>query len=148
MRLSLNETMLDICDVLAHRAACVKRQVGCVLTSKDGQIVGTGYNGRARGWPNCSPADPCRGNICEGVHAEINALMQARGEVYKAYVSTFPCWHCIKSLLNTSCKIIVFRSGTMDKDQQRAYDLWLSVRTILVIGGELDEWKSRGLQKA
>jgi deoxycytidylate deaminase len=125
MRPTIDETMLKICNALALRAACAKRQVGCVLVSKDGCIIGTGYNGKARGLTNCSPVHPCRGG-CEGVHAEINALAQATTRDLRiAYVSTFPCWHCVKSLINTNCQLIVTpATDDLDLDQKRALALW------------------------
>jgi dCMP deaminase len=126
MRPSFDETMLGVALVLAARASCFKRQVGCVLVDSKARIVGTGYNGRARGLPNCE-AQPCC-NGCEGVHAEVNALLQAHADwVHTAYVTCFPCWHCAKSLLNSGCKEIVTPARLeLDADQQRARRMWIA----------------------
>lgn len=125
MRPSLDETMLGVALVLAARASCYKRQVGCVLVDGSGRIIGTGYNGRARGLMNCEQL-AC-GASCEGVHAEINALLQSRADwAHTAYVTCFPCWHCAKSLLNSGCKEIVTPVGLeLDADQQRARRMWI-----------------------
>ena len=128
MRQTMDEIMLRVAAALASRAACVKRQVGCVLTTADGRIVGTGYNGRARGQPNCDGDKPCPGIECQGVHAEVNALLQASArDVITCYVTTFPCWHCVKTLLNTGIKTIVTPQSIFDKNQDRALQLWLNV---------------------
>lgn len=119
--------MLQVAVTLAMRASCAKRQVGCVLVDNNCRIIGTGYNGKARGLRNCD-VQPCAQPTCEGVHAEINALLNAPADkVCVAYLTCFPCWHCVKALLNTACwQIVVPKPNPMDVDQMRAYGLWLS----------------------
>lgn len=118
MRPSKHHTFMDIANVLAKRTTCVRRAVGCVLVNKQFQIIGTGYNGVAAGQVHCL-SKPCAGansksgenlHQCEAVHAEQNALMQCSdvSKVYACYVTTSPCMHCMKMLLNTSCEMIFF----------------------------------------
>jgi dCMP deaminase len=119
------KTMLDIASVLAVRAMCQKRQVGCVLTDDKNNIVGTGYNGRPRGLANCSIEKPCLGG-CDGVHAEINALIQSSGKSIKfCYTTCAPCWHCVKALVNTDCQVLIFKD--ISTWETRSEQLWLSL---------------------
>jgi dCMP deaminase len=62
---------------------------------------------------------------CQAIHAEQNALLQCR-DVYSietAYVSVSPCMTCVKLLMNTSCRRIVFKD---EYPHNEAKDLWLS----------------------
>ena len=121
MRPTITETMQALAETLARRADCAKRQVGCVLVDEHNRILGAGYNGRPRGTPNCSKA-PCIG--CDGVHAEVNALLQADPDrIRVAYVTHAPCWHCVKALANTMCHTIVF--ADMSTEEQRSVNLWV-----------------------
>lgn len=121
-RPSLHLVMLEVAKALASRAACLKRQVGCVLVDKQGRIIGTGYNGRPRGLPNCRGGYACTAH-CEGVHAEINALLQCKGDdVHAAYVTHAPCWHCVKALVNTGCQSIWYLDG--ETYEAKAHQLW------------------------
>lgn len=130
LRPSLDRSMLEIAAVLARRAACVKRKVGCVLTDEHGRIVGSGYNGRAHGQANCEGAGACRTVSCEGVHAETNALQAAAwgAKPVTAYVTTAPCWHCVKQLANSSVRRIVTPDGLTW--ETRSDELWTKLGRI------------------
>lgn len=120
MRPSIDQTMMGVADALAKRADCAKRNVGCVITDGQHRIIGTGYNGRPAGVPNCSE-QMC--DACDGVHAEINALLSCDSKwAYTAYVTHAPCWHCIKALANTSIQRIVYRDVT--SFEERVYTFW------------------------
>ena len=116
MRPSLDETMMSIALVLAQRATCQKRKVGCVLTDRNGRIIGSGYNGVAHSLPHCTE-HPCGGedmpvgsDTCQAIHAELNALLNCQDvqKIKTCYVTCFPCNNCMKTLLNTSCENIVY----------------------------------------
>lgn len=119
MRPSLDEYFLRIAEVVATRATCARRQVGCVLVDQRNQILSTGYNGPPRGWPHCSE-NPCPGahadrgtllDVCEAVHAEANALIQCPdpNSIAVIYCTTEPCVSCVKLFLNTPARRVVFR---------------------------------------
>lgn len=50
-------------------------------------------------------------DACEAVHAEQSALTQCRDpdRVWSCYVTVSPCASCLKLLLNTGCRRVVFR---------------------------------------
>lgn len=137
MRPTKEETFLKIAQVIAERGTCIRRKVGCVIVNSLGHILSTGYNGVARGLSHCSDS-PCAGagapsgeklDLCEAIHAEQNALLQCGDTqaIETCYTTVSPCLHCIKLLMNTSCKQIVFLEAYAGMEKSRA--LWLSSRT-------------------
>ena len=135
LRPSLDEVMLGIAMCLAHRGTCAKLQVGCVLTDRHGRIIGSGYNGNARGMDHCIE-HPCAGacapkgaDLCEAVHAESNALLNCRDPelIETCYTSHAPCLRCTKTLLNTGCFRIVYHDIAYEAP---AKELWESAGRI------------------
>lgn len=137
-RPSKRETFLEMANVLSLQSTCIRRSVGCILTNKYHHIVGSGYNGTAAGSSHCIQ-NHCDGNHlvsgknleqCQAIHAEQNALMQCKDihDIEVAYVTTFPCMHCMKMLLNTSCKLIVYNQPY----DEESYTLWIKSGRIAV----------------
>jgi dCMP deaminase len=52
LRPSWDLYFMELADLAAKRANCMKRQVGCVLV-REKRVVSTGYNGTPRGMKNC-----------------------------------------------------------------------------------------------
>ena len=125
-RPTADETFLEICDVVRKRSTCIRRAVGAVLV-KDGQVLATGYNGAPRGSPHCRtclredlkiPSGE-RAELCRGVHAEQNVIIQAarHGVNIKdstLFVTNFPCSICAKMIINAGIKKIVYRDHYTD----------------------------------
>ncbi|TLD40244.1 MAG: dCMP deaminase [Candidatus Jettenia ecosi] len=99
----------------------MRRQVGALLVI-DKHILTTGYNGAPSGIPHCldigclreqlkvPPGE--RHELCRGLHAEMNALLQAANYGIKIsgatlYSTTHPCSLCAKMLVNVGIKRIV-----------------------------------------
>lgn len=61
---------------------------------------------------------------CHAIHAEMNALLQCKDidTIHTCYVTHFPCVHCVKMLLNTSCVRIVYQNHY--SHQERSEELW------------------------
>ena len=129
MRPTLDQYLMELATVAAKRTTCIKRAVGCVLADERGRVLAVGYNGVASGMPHCNDRNPvdlwsddalphaCKGHdlpsgqdSCEAVHAEQNAMLQCRDpdKIHTAYVTTSPCKPCVKLLMNTGCRRIVF----------------------------------------
>jgi len=117
-RVTRDQLGLLLATAWSLRGTCARRRVGCVLIDADGRPVGSGYNGPASGLPHCTDA-PCPGvglksgvglSVCEAIHAEINALTYCPDPrlVHTVYVTASPCIDCVKVLMNTSAKRIVF----------------------------------------
>ena len=123
-RISKDEYFMRIAEVVSLRSTCLKRKVGAVLV-KDSHILSTGYNGAPSGFSHCT-IDTCirqnlksgeKPELCRGVHAEINCIIQAAihgtsimGET-TLYSTHFPCMSCLKLLINAGIKRIVYREG-------------------------------------
>lgn len=132
-RPSRDEVYLGMAELLATRGTCPRRQVGCIICAEDGEILGMGYNGVAAGRPHCSEGFFCSGadlpsgtglDKCEAIHAEQNAILNLRDpkRAHTAYVTAFPCHSCLKLLLGTSCKRIVY---AQPYPHSEAYAWWL-----------------------
>lgn len=120
-RMSKDQYYLLIAMAVAQRSTCLRRQYGAVIV-KDDRIVSTGYNGSARGEPNCCDTGECwrqangiphgeRYEACVAVHAEDNAISQAGRETIGAtlYLAGFedgrvikaePCQMCERKIKN------------------------------------------------
>lgn len=120
-RISKDDYFMKIAEVVKLRSTCIRRSVGAVLV-KDSHILSTGYNGAPSGFKHCTPATCMRVNLktgekpelCRGVHAEINCIIQAAihgtsiiGDT-TLYTTTFPCMSCLKLLINAGIKRIVY----------------------------------------
>ena len=131
-RPDLDTVMMECAISLSHRATCMKRSVGCVLTDARGHILSTGYNGVAAGLPHCidrgcgGELSPVDSDTCQAVHAEINALIRCKDidAMHTCYTTTFPCNNCMKTLLNTNCATIVYMQDHSSGKMVRAR--WLA----------------------
>jgi len=104
-----DEYFLFLVHVVAMRATCSRRRVGCVLVNSENHIKSTGYNGVASGAVHCLDA-PCPGaeapsgtmlEYCYAIHAEINAMDQLDDETTEltAYFPMTPCLPCAMEIL-------------------------------------------------
>lgn len=53
-RPSFDEVFLQMAQLVAKRATCLRRSVGCVLVNERSHVIATGYNGVARGAAHCN----------------------------------------------------------------------------------------------
>lgn len=118
-RLVKDEYFLRMAELVAQRGTCARRAVGCVLIDRYNHVLATGYNGVATGRPHCIDHH-CPGasqpsgeglHLCEAIHAEQNALIQCKDtmNIATVYCTASPCITCVRMLMNTGCKRIVFR---------------------------------------
>lgn len=125
-RLSKEEYFLRVADLIKERGTCQRRKVGCVLVDQYSHIIGTGYNGSAKGTQHCIDI-PCEGakypsgqglDKCEAIHAEQNALLQCSDvmRIREVYSTTLPCPHCMKLLMNTSVERIYYIESYPNND--------------------------------
>ncbi len=123
-RISKDDYFMKIAEVVSERSTCIKRKVGAVLI-KDSYILSTGYNGSPSGFKHCTPETCVRQNLksgekpelCRGVHAEINCIIQAaiHGTSIQGnttlYSTHFPCMSCLKLIINAGIKKLVYKEG-------------------------------------
>ncbi len=128
MRPDWDHYFMEITEVVAKRSTCLRRQVGAVI-AKDKHILASGYNGAPSGLAHCAEVGCLRENLniphgerhelCRGIHAEQNAIIQAayhgvsiRGATL--YTTTFPCVLCAKMLVNAGITRIVYQGNYPD----------------------------------
>jgi dCMP deaminase len=119
---------MGITDLVAQRSTCLRRQVGALLV-KEKNILSTGYNGAPRGLAHCLDVGCLREQqnvpsgekheLCRGLHAEQNAIIQAAYHGVSIrdatlYCTTLPCVICTKMLINAGIQKIIYREGYAD----------------------------------
>ncbi len=120
-RPNVDEYFLKIASVVAERSTCRRHHVGAVAV-KDKHILTTGYNGAPSGLKDCLELGCLRNEmnipsgerqeICRGIHAEQNVIIQAalHGvslEGSTIYATHTPCVLCAKMLVNAKIKRFV-----------------------------------------
>ena len=128
-RPSFDDYFMEMAHVVAKRSTCLRRKVGALLV-KDRHILSTGYNGAPKGLKHCSETGCLREQlgippgerheICRGLHAEQNAIIQAAvfGVSIKdsiLYCTNAPCSVCAKMLINAGVKEIIFEDEYPDE---------------------------------
>ena len=124
-----DDYFMDITRQVARRSTCLRRKVGALLV-RDKHILTTGYNGAPRGLPHCEDVGCIRDEesvpsgerheLCRGLHAEMNAMLQAayhgiRVEGATLYVTTHPCSLCTKMLINVGIRKIIVGNDYPDE---------------------------------
>ena len=145
-RPSWDDYFMDITERVASRSTCLRRRVGAVIVL-DKRILATGYNGAPRGLPHCDETGCLREQmgipsgqrqeICRGLHAEQNAIIQAalhgvsvaQGTIY---VTHQPCITCAKMIINAGIQRVVVAQSYPDElarsflaEAGVALDLWV-----------------------
>lgn len=129
MRPSWDSYFMEIAEVVAQRSTCLRGKVGAVIV-KDKRILTTGYNGAPSGLAHCREVGCTRQKLgipsgqrhelCRGIHAEQNAIIQAAvwGISIKGgtmYSTVQPCSLCAKMLINAGIVKIVYKGEYPDK---------------------------------
>jgi dCMP deaminase len=118
-----DQYFMTITRQVAERSTCLRAKVGAVIV-RDKNILATGYNGAPAGLPHCTdvgcliyrsttPSGDVEENCFRCIHAEMNAIAQAakNGASIRdaaVYVTHTPCIQCLKVLINTGIKRIVY----------------------------------------
>jgi dCMP deaminase len=125
-----DQYFLKIALVVAERSTCRRHHVGAVAV-RDKHILATGYNGAASGLRDCLELgclrdekqipSGTRHEVCRGIHAEQNVIIQASLHGVSLEGSTIYCTHtpcilCAKMLVNA--KIARYVSFGEYKDNQ------------------------------
>ncbi|MCX5905139.1 MAG: cytidine/deoxycytidylate deaminase family protein [Proteobacteria bacterium] len=123
------EYFMDITRLVARRSTCIRRQVGAIVV-KDKRILATGYNGVPTGLAHCEDTGCIREQnnipsgqrheLCRGLHAEQNTIIQAAFHGISIsgatlYCTTLPCSICLKMLINAGITAIIYEQGYPDE---------------------------------
>ena len=127
-RPSWPEYFMTITKMVAKRSTCLRRHVGAILV-KDKRILATGYNGAPAGLRHCEEVGCLRQDtsipsgerheLCRGLHAEQNAIIQAAYHGIPIAGSTLyctnkPCVICSKMLINAGIEKVFYKKGYHD----------------------------------
>ncbi|HPF09261.1 MAG: cytidine/deoxycytidylate deaminase family protein [Candidatus Cloacimonetes bacterium] len=119
-RPSWQEYFMQMAILASKRSTCLRRAVGAVLV-RDNQVISTGYNGSPKHTAHCEKTGCLRQQLqvpsgekhelCRGVHAEQNAIIQAaingsstRGTTL--YCTHQPCSICARLIINAEIRTI------------------------------------------
>jgi dCMP deaminase len=134
------EYYLALAEEVSKASKCLRSHFGAVIV-KDEMIIGTGFNGPARGVKHCNPCrraeDPSGVGYkkCIAVHAEANAIIQAggrkgclgaimylgshnrkyNGTKYNDGMGDFPCNNCGRLIINAGIEYLVQRESGVAK---------------------------------
>jgi len=155
-RPSWENYFMGITALVAKRSTCLRRSVGAIIV-KDKRILTTGYNGAPSGIRHClevgclrerlQVASGERHELCRGIHAEQNAIIQAafHGVSIKdsnLFCTNLPCSICAKMIINAGIKKIYYQSGYADalsEDMLREASV-----EVIQVDGELGNCGSTG----
>ena len=127
-RPSWEDYFMDITCLVAKRSTCTRRAVGAVIV-KDRRLLATGYNGAPSQVRHCAEVGCMREQmkvpsgerheLCRGIHAEQNAIIQAayhgvsvRGA--DIFCTNQPCSICARMIINAGIERIYYQSGYAD----------------------------------
>jgi len=128
-RPSWNEYFMEVACLVASRSTCLRRQVGAVLV-RDERIISTGYNGSPRGMVHCDEIGCLRETLnipsgqryelCRGVHAEQNAIINAAYYGISTagtalYCTEQPCLICARMIINAGIGLVAHSGDFQDE---------------------------------
>ena len=120
---------MAIAELVSTRSTCLRRKVGAVIV-KNKRILATGYNGAPTGIKHCEETGCLREKLnvpsgqrhelCRGLHAEQNAIIQAAYHGVEIngseiYCTNLPCIICTKMIINAGIKKIYYKEGYPDE---------------------------------
>ena len=127
---------MEIAVLVAKRSTCLRRSVGAVVV-KDRRLLSTGYNGAPTHVRHCHQTGCLREQLkvpsgerhelCRGIHAEQNAIIQAAFHGVSIrdaslYCTNLPCSICAKMIINAGIKAIYYLSGYADSMSEEMLD--------------------------
>ncbi|CCV64540.1 Deoxycytidylate deaminase [Alteracholeplasma palmae J233] len=116
--ISWDEYFIGVAQLSALRSKDPSTQVGACIVNTDKRIIGIGYNGLPSGCEDDEfPWERENKSIVDTkypyvVHAEANAILNATRETKGSsiYVTLFPCNECMKLIIQSGIKEIVYVS--------------------------------------
>ena len=128
-----DDYFMEMAEVARKRSTCLRRAVGAIIV-KDHRILTTGYNGVPGGIEHCGVRGCLRDQmnvpsgerheLCRGVHAEQNAIVQAAYlgvsiDGATLYCTNQPCILCAKMIINSGIQRIVIKEGYPDESAEQ-----------------------------
>jgi dCMP deaminase len=144
-RPSWDDYFISIAGMVKERSTCLRRHVGAILV-KERRILATGYNGAPTGFRHCAEVGCLREQqdvppgerheLCRGIHAEQNAIVQAAAfgvsiRDSTLYCTHFPCSLCAKMIINAGIRrVVVARDYPDNLSKSLLEDAGIDVKVI------------------
>jgi len=144
-RPSWDAYFMSIARLVAGRSTCLRRQVGAIIV-KDRRILATGYNGAPARLPHCDETGCMRDRLrvppgerhelCRGIHAEQNAIIQSANygtgiDGATIYSTHHPCSVCAKMIINAGIvRVVTDDAYPDDLAKELLGDAEIDVRTL------------------
>lgn len=135
-RPSWDSYFMSIATLVATRSTCLRRQIGAVIV-KDKRILATGYNGAPTAAHHCIDVGKClreemgvpsgqRHELCNAVHAEQNAILQAAKfgipiDGATLYCTNRCCFICAKMVVNSGITKVFYNYGYPDPQTEALF---------------------------
>lgn len=121
--ISWDEYFMGVAFLASMRSKDPSTQVGACIVDSENRILSTGYNGFPSGcsddefpWEREGEYSAVKYPFV--VHAELNAILNARGKNLtgsRIYVDLFPCNECAKAIIQAGIKEVVYLSDKYEK---------------------------------
>ena len=141
--ISKEELFMSMSQMVSRRSRDPCTGVGAVIVKNDEKVVGVGYNGMPRGFPNekghwgKSSENPLDNKYLYVVHAEAYAIINSsETEGCTMYTTLFPCNECSKVIVSNKIKTIVYGNKSNNhkyKDSYIASELILKHANVEVV---------------
>lgn len=136
--ISWDEYFMGVASLAAMRSKDPGTQVGACIVDDENRILSTGYNGFPSGCSDDEFPWDREGGFSETkypfvVHAELNAILNARGKNLsgsRIYVDLFPCNECAKAIIQSGIKEVVYLS-----DKYASTDATIASKRMLTAAG-------------
>ena len=134
-----DKRFMEMAELIGAWSSCCQenRHVGAVIV-KSKRVIATGYNGAPQGIPSCADKKEClrkkleipsgtKHELCYGVHAEQNAIIQAARvgssvDGCTLYCTHQPCIICAKMIINSGISRVVYKEGYPDNFSLQLFD--------------------------
>lgn len=121
--LSWEEYFMILALVASLKSKDSNTQVGAVIVdNKTRKVISAGYNGFPRYLDDDKIPQTRPEKYLYVVHAELNAILHAERELHGCtmYVSVYPCSECMKAVIQTGIKTVVYLNELSGDDWQKS----------------------------
>ena len=125
--LNWDEYFMAIAKLSCMRSKDPNTQVGACIVGSDNRILSIGYNGAPNGFKDSEFPWERNGTMLETkyafvCHGEMNAILNYRGsrkdlENAKIYVDLFPCNECVKLIIQSGIKEVIYLEDRFKNDK-------------------------------
>jgi dCMP deaminase len=128
--LSWEEYFMTLAVVASLKSKDPSTQVGAVIVDdKTRKVISAGYNGFPRNLDDDKVPQTRPEKYLYVVHAELNAILHAERNLSGCalYVSVFPCSECMKAIIQSGIKTVVYLNELSGDDWEKSKEATLKL---------------------